>query len=435
MKKLLAMAVAGLVAAAGISSYLGHSLTQQQFDAQVEALRELAPSYRLSVNEAELTRGVFGSDARIALFFDSPDADIPSVTLLLQSSLQYGPVLFTDTGLKLGLVSGRSQLSATGLSTENTEKLEALIGPHLLTGEHWVDFSRQLSASIQVPAFNLSEDGQRLSFAGIQALINSDLDSRQTRANLTLGSLSITTPEGSMEISPSDAQFESTDISNYMAPSRLMLNIPQISANESSTAVSLQGVELALQQSLENGMINVTESLKVTEIQSPLPLTSASASWTFNGINPKGIELWGAIVSQLDANDLDNGSAPLTEQQTRELISALLQPGLEFIQDYQLSTAKGTLKAHLDIQYLGLANGRHPMDIEDPRQLLNALKAQLNISADQAAIMDLPIAPMVSAYVDQGLLIQDQQQLRLEATLVNAELSVNGQPMPLHEWL
>ena len=75
------------------------------------------------------------------------------------------------------------------------------------------------------------------------------------------------------------------------------------------------------------------------------------------------------------------------------------------------------------------------MDIEDPRQLLNALKAQLNISADQAAIMDLPIAPMVSAYVDQGLLIQDQQQLRLEATLVNAELSVNGQPMPLHEWL
>jgi uncharacterized protein YdgA (DUF945 family) len=437
MKKILAVAAIGLVAAAGISSYQGHILAQQSFDAQVELLRTLAPGYRLSVTEAELTQGLFGADARIALLFDAAaaDAQASSMTLLLTSALQYGPLLLTDSGLKLGLVTGKSQLTLQGLPAARAKELEALIGPHLLTADHWVDFSQQLVANIKTPSIEINKDAQQLSFTGIQAQIHSDLDKRQTTADLTLGSFSASGPEGALEISASQALFESADIGNYMAPSRFELNVPQININQPNLTIRLKDVGISLQQSLDNGMISVTETLKVAEIISPLPISGANASFTFNQINPKGIELWSEIVGQFAVPAADQTMPELAPEQARALISALLLPGLEFIQNYQFSTAQGSLDANLSIEYQGLADGLHPMDVEDPRLFLQALKAELNISADQQAIMALPVAPMVAAYVEQGLLIQDQQQLRLDAQLLNGELSVNGKPFPLDNWL
>ncbi|MFT6915529.1 MAG: hypothetical protein ACJAWL_001838 [Motiliproteus sp.] len=432
MKKVLATAAIGLVAVAGISSYQGHQLAQQSFDTQVELLRKLAPGYRLSLTDAELTQGLFGGDVRIALLFDAADAQIPSLTLLLTSTLQYGPLLLTDSGIKLGLVAGKSQLAVRGLSVTNAEKLEALIGPHLLTADHWVDFSNQLVATIDAPGVDIQEDAQQFSFDGIRAEIHSDLDSRQLTADLALGSFSVSSPEGTLAIDSGRALLESADISSYVAPGSLKLNLPQIDFNQPGVAISLKEVSLGLRQTLDNGMLSATETLKVAEIISPLPISAANVSFTFNQINPKGIELWGEVVGQLDAD----GSMPeITPEEGRALISALLQPGLEFIQSYQLSTAQGSLDANLSIEYRGLAAGLHPMDVEDPRQFLQAFKAELDISADQQAIMALPVAGMVAAYIEQGFLVQDQQTLRLDAKLLDGELSLNGKSFPLDSWL
>lgn len=435
MKKVLLGAAIGLIAAAGVSSYMGHTLAQQSFDSQVDALRKLAPAYRLSVAEADLTQGLFGGDATISLFFDSPDPELPSLSLVLQSALHYGPLLLTDRGIKLGLVSGKSHLSVQGLPEADGKKLEALIGPHLLSAEHWIDFSRQLIADVQAPGFDISEQSQQLTFTGIQAQIRSDLNSHQTSAELNLGSLNLNTPDGQLQIVPSQARFESADISNYMAPGRFELNFPQIDVQVSDSSFSVKNAGIAIAQTLEDGRINITETLTLAEIISPLPVSSANASFAFNQINPQGVQLWGDIVSQLDASDPNAGLAEISPQQVRELISALLQPGLQFNQSYQIKMTQGALLANLDIEYQGLADGLHPMDAGDPRLFLNALKAELNIAADQQAIMALPVAPMVSAYVDQGLLIQEPQKLRIHALLSNGELSVNGKPFPLDNWL
>ncbi|MEH6824346.1 MAG: DUF945 family protein [Motiliproteus sp.] len=435
MKKLLFGTAIGLIAVAAFSSYMGHTLTQQSFDRQVETLRKLGPDYRLSVEEADLTQRLFDGDAKISLFFDSPDPQLPSLSLVLQSTLQYGPLLRTDSGIKLGFVAGRSHLSVQGLPEADAKKLQALIGPHLLSADHWVDFSRQLFVDFQSPGFEINEQKQSLAFAGIQAQVRTDLDNNHTTGELNLGRFSLNTPDGHLQVATSKVSFESADIRNYMAPGWFELSFPQIDIQESGSSFSLKNASITVAQSLEDGKINITETINLAEIISPLPISSANASFAFNQINPQGITLWGDILSQLDAIDPNAVLSEISAQQSRELISALLQPGLQFNQSYQLQTAQGSLLASLDIEYKGLADGLHPMDAGDPSLFLNALNAELHVTADQPAIMALPIAPMVSTYVDQGLLVEGQQKLRIHALLRNGELSVNGKPFPLDNWL
>ncbi|MEH6472046.1 MAG: DUF945 family protein [Halopseudomonas sp.] len=431
MKKALAIAGIGLVAAAGFSSYMGRTLSQQAFDVQVEELRKLAPLYLLTLEDAELKQGLFSGEARVSLFFEPPTADQPPMFFVVESALQYGPLMMTDDGIKLGLVAGKSHLTVKGLSESAAEQLEALIGPHLLSATHLVDFNQQLVAELQVPAFDITEEQQRVSFAGVQAQIRSDMTTHTAEGDITIGSLTISVPEGNMDIATSQAQFASSDITDYMAPGQFTLNFPEINVTQPGITSTLQNLAIAVEQTVDDGMINITETLSIANIISPLPVTAASATFEFERLNPKGVELWTEMAAQLGSLDNDAGLPDISSEQTREMVGALLQQGLQFNQRYQLEALDGTLNADLDIEYLGLPDGLHPMDITDPSQFLSAIKAELKFETDQQVMSILPIGPAVPQYVEQGLLLEEEQKLRMTATLVNGELTVNDLPFPL----
>ncbi len=430
MKKLLTVVAIGLLFTATATCYMGRTLSQQAFDQQVAGLKQLTPLTRLRLQGATLEHSLFGGRATIELSLPSAEAGSTAL-LVLESDLQYGPLLKTPQGFTVGMASGQSRLSARGLSDDTAQQLEALISPYLMTAQHRLNFSQQLLIDINIPPIEFAEHGQQLSFSGIQAQLIGHIDTRQAEGNLTIGSFQFNNPKGSIHTAAAQGRLAYANINDPLAPARFDINFPEINLLQSNGGITFKGLGIRIEQQLDNGLLNISETLQVAQIIAPLPVTAASATFEIKQINPLGVTLWTDMLGQTDTHDPATGLPEITEQQFRQLVSALLQPGLQFNQRYDIDALDGNLLADLDIEYVGLPNDLHPLDVSHPRQLIQAISAKLRLEADQQVAMALPIAPALPQYIEQGLVTQELQKLIVNAKLSNGELTVNGQPIPL----
>ena len=431
MKKGLLFALIGLVAIAGFSAYQGRTLSQQTFDQQLVELKKVAPLYRLSVEEATLKHQLFSGQAKVSLFFTPPDDKIPPMFFVMESDIQYGPLLFSDNGIALGLAGGQTRLSVTGLPEDVSAKLEALIGPHLMTADTRVDFAKVMHAEIQTPAIDFSDAQGRFMFDGIQAAYQHDLNSQQIDGSLEIGELTLNTPKLDLKLLAGHGDYQFTRVTELLSPGKFKLLFPELIVSSPDADFNIRGVGLDVEQRLENNQLSVSETLRVDDIVAPIPVTAASATFDFNNINPASIERWSELVTTYGADPEAIELSPPSEQQMRELITLFLQKGVQFNQYYDVDAFGGNVLADLDIEYQGLEDGTHPLDVDNPQRLIAAVDAQLMIEADQQLINATPVAPMVPQYIDQGLIIQQDNKLKLEANLSAGQLVVNGQPFPL----
>ncbi|MEH6649420.1 MAG: DUF945 family protein [Motiliproteus sp.] len=447
MKKWSTITVIGLIALIGLSatfSYMGRTLTQQAFDRQVATLLQTAPLYQLQLVNSNLEHSLFTGTATLELLVvtGQPEPKQP-LTVALNADLQYGPLLFTPDGIQLGLAAGQTQLALQGLDEKTKSELQQLLGTgfdlsRLVTINHSLSFDRQLQLDALIPPIQIQEDNKKLVFEGSQVSSRSDIDSGQTQGTLTVGSVRLNNEHGSVSSATGHGRFDYSDVNDPLATGHFILNLPSIEVNQPAIKLALQGLSLEVEQQQSNGKIDVTESIKIANIDGELPVTAASATYQVKQINPAAVEQWQQLLAQTNQQP----TATPSEAQLRELVSAFMQPGLQFNQSYQVEALDGQLDASLDVEFRGLANGLHPLDITNPRQLIDGLKASLFIETDPQIAMALPIAAQLPQLFEQGIVVEQaiangagQPKLQIKAELNDGQLVVNGQPFPIESML
>jgi len=227
-------------------------------------------------------------------------------------------------------------------------------------------------------------------------------------------------------------------MNDLLAPGMALLVIPALSSGSPYPfSVSNISIDSRVQPSAAGSeQIDIHQSFRVASIQSELPV--ASANWTMN-INEVRSDLirsyYGMIAEIQNAiNTNSTGSSNPIEEYAGEMATIAVQNSLVFNNLVEANAFEGDHSIDLNIDWRGMP-GVTDLDSIEAMQILEVFSFALTVSLDEAAIMRSPLAEMVDPYVQQGYLRIDGGRILMDASLSDAELTVNGETVPLEQFL
>jgi len=132
------------------------------------------------------------------------------------------------------------------------------------------------------------------------------------------------------------------------------------------------------------------------------------------------------LMTQLSA-DGEEMFSPHNMEKLAKLTAKLLadDPLLE-ITDFSVETLEGKIESAMQ-----LSVDKDKFDTSNIMSIMAALKAQANGKAPMPFFTKLGLAPMIDMYVQQGFIIQNENELSFKVNFAQGQLNVNGQVIPL----
>ncbi|WP_426415032.1 DUF945 family protein [Aestuariirhabdus sp. LZHN29] len=433
MKKFSLLLALILVTGAAAMPYFVGTEAEQIYKREVARLNQQAAQSGLENVQHEYQRGLYSSHSRLQFEVRSEQSELDRIVVVIESDISHGPLLSTDSGLATGLYASRDSLFLEDVPQELADFLQETLGDQIATASTLVTFDQQLRSLAQIAAFSYRNQGVQFDFGGAELNLASNLQTDTSSGTLTLLPLSIKDDEGSVELSQGVGEFNVEMVNPSLAVGDFSILFDTLQINTPQLNATLNALSMRTSQRLIDEKLSIEESISIGSIQAPVPLTAASYDLELSQLDPAAVDMWTQLANQFDQQLSENPE--LIEQEVRTLTSRIFQPGLTLNQGLRLDAFGGTVATNLDIRYIGLAGSQHPMDVQDPLLLLDALEADLLMSADEQAVNASPLAGMVDLYLDQGLLTREGDQLQLKGQLRGGQMTLNGQPFPLREML
>lgn len=441
MKKPILYGALGIIAivvaaAAAAPMVIGNGVR----DATMSSILELLPPEtrsQLQITETRFDNGWFSSEGELDIRYIAL-ADQEDLAIRVLFDIAHGPLLFTPDGPRLGLAyaeivpsfsnSVLAQLM-TDLSVELPEvRIDMLAG---------LDQSLQLS--LNMAPFNYSDSTGQLTFAGLNATMNANPD-LSAELNFDMGQLHVEQSSTQMGFTLAGLNLESStqQMNDLLAPSMAMLVIPAISSG-APFPFSLSNISASSQvQPSAAGpqQIDVRQSFRIASIDSDIPVTSVNWTMDINELRGDLVRSYYRMIAEIQSainNNAPTGSNPV-EEYAEEMVTIAVQNSLVLNNLVEANAFDGDHSVNLRIDWRGLP-GVTDLDNIEAMQILEVLSFALSVSLDEAAIMRSPLADMVDPYVQQGYLRIDNGRILMDASLSNAELTVNGETVALEQFL
>ncbi|MCK7596599.1 YdgA family protein [Microbulbifer sp. CAU 1566] len=357
-------------------------------------------------------RGWFGAEALTLL--KGKDGATEAYT-----AIQHGPVLFTHSGPRIGVIYGETRFTGKQLEPALRRQLEAYYGPlgteledSPLLVETLVGTNNRVTNTLHLLPIERNEGDQQIQFKGAQIQIVTDYQGKQQDSYLALGefvrmdghreALYLESATGSFELDPNGA-------------GKLHLTLPLVRANNDSGPLELRNAELDY-----SGELVAARTLKVqTRVELPEIQSATPASALTQQIN----------LPAIGYDDLHHYlySLLLTPSAQRSWPQVFDRP-LQMQQQLDIETANGPMQLQLDVDWKGMPRSRQVQN--DKLFWLDALTGSANINAAEQALMQSPLVLQASTLKQYGLLKSNNGELSMHLQLDRGNLVVNGQPLP-----
>lgn len=432
----LGIIAAALMAAAAAPMVIGNSVRDATMNGMLELLPPESRS-QLQVTETRFDSGWFSSegewDVRYIALADQEDL---AVNLLFDIS--HGPLLFTPDGIRLGLAY--AEIVPSFNSAELTQAMTELsVEFPEVRIDMLADLDQSLHLSVNMEAFNYSDATGQVSFAGLNGsmIANPDLSAE---LQFNMGALQAEQAETRMgfSIAGIDLKSSSQQMSDLLAPSMALLAIPAISSG-SPYPFNISNISVAsrVQPSAAGPeQIDIHQSFSIASIESEIPVSSANWTMDINEVRSDLIRSYYGMIAEIQ-NAIDSNSADSSnpiEAYAGEMATIAVQNSLVFNNLVEANAFDGDHSIDLHIDWRGMP-GVTDLDGIEAMQILEVFSFALNVSLDEAAIMRSPLADMIDPYVQQGYLRIEGGRILMDATLNDAELTVNSETVSLEQFL
>jgi hypothetical protein len=235
-----------------------------------------------------------------------------------------------------------------------------------------------------------------------------------------------------------ELQSETANLSDLLAPSSAQLNIPGLrsigplafNVRDISTNSRLQGSPSGAEQ------IDIYQRLSIASIESELPISSLTWTSEIKEIQNELIRSYYDLLAQLQDEVAVSGATlnPRINELGQELALLLVQHSLVFNNLVEANAYGGAHSVDLAISWGGLADLTN-MAALDRRAVLSALNIQLLVSLDLEAILRSQAGNLIDPFVQQGYIHIDNGRILVTGSLLNGELTVNGEVIPIEQFL
>ena len=399
----------------------------------------------VTITQADFSNGWFTSDAIVIVTIPGlRNSNNEPLTINLDLDIQHGPLLFTSRGPSLGLAYADIVPTVIGLDINELDEFSEQVEVSAFDTDFYLlagfDNSLRLGFGMtEVVLTEIANAGNRLSLDGVESFVTLHSD-RSMEGAFTMGETRLNSTAESLAvlIDSVEYRFRQGDIDELVSDAQGRLSIPLLTST-APLPFEFNGIVLDSTVRLSepgSATIDYSNLLAIENMQWSQPVTAATWYLDIMQLNRQILEDYYLIMQQLQPGAAGS-AAPNANEITRiaeEMSMRLIQESLQLSSRIEVDAYGGDVLMDLQVDWRGIPGVTTIASI-DPGAAINAVDLQLVIDADETAVNQSPLRDLVNAYLRDGTLSSQNGRIRLQASLVDGDLVVNGRSFPLGQFL
>lgn len=397
-------------------------------------LELLPPEVRTQVTilDNNVSSGWLRSDIELAVRFQPLGEQ--AIELHTTMNVQHGPLLFTPTGVRLGLIYA-DIVPLVDSAALNELRAELPFELPELQVNFLLDLRNALQVNVAVAPVSYSGADGQLNFTGIQAQLLTFAD-MSAEFTLQMERLAAQEAGTAFEFNIENLEFttRTEKVYDLLASSSSLFSIASINS-PSPYPVSITNfiVNTRIEPSPEDeARTNIFQRMSIDALNTDLPVSAVNWTSEINDVRSDLLRRYYELAVQIQT-EMDNNGGNITQQASQageELALLLLQNRLAFNNSVTATVYEGEHNIDLRILWHGLPAMRNIFAL-DLNAAMAAIEITLDLSLDLDAVTRSPAADLIDSYIQAGLIELDAGRIISRATFANSELTVNGESMAL----
>ena len=282
----------------------------------------------------------------------------------------------------------------------------------------------------------IEEPTGELRFAGLEGylLANRDLSAA---GFLNLGQITASGDEASFVLEGLAIETETEQINDLLAPSFAMLAVPAIRSNQGN-GFSVNDIQASARISTTPGTsdwLNMEQRVSIAALQISLPLQSLDWQLEVLEVPTSLLRSYSDLAADLQEQLRNNGGNFDAEINAlaQQLGMELLRSPLQINNTTGFGAYNGDHRFSLALDYAGMP-GLTSIAGLNIQTLIAALTVNIDVDLDLQAVLGSPFAGMIDTYVQEGYIVVDSGRVRLQGSLADSQLQLNGEIIPIEQF-
>lgn len=427
MKKIFIAIILIIVAGLIAPKFIG-GVVKTEYKSAFDKLNE---NPAITINSSTFTQNWFNGKSVTEMTIILESQEIDDITIIVEENLSFGPVIFTDEGVKFALNYSEADINFKELVID--EEVSEFINDKLHLSS-LLTYSKNVVAKIVIDEVSKEVDGNNVVSA--KAIGNFMVENnKRFSGDFNWAGLTATTMDESFTISEVKFSVDQTLIAgdfyqgNAISTGDFNFSITSIN-NQDATGkevMTLNNLLISAVSTVTNDLMKINMNYHADKLVSAgQQLQNANLDIVFNGLNINVMQEVNALMTAISGE----GEA-MFKPENMVKISALIEklladdPVIE-IKDFSVQTPEGKIESAMQVSVdKKLFDGANMMSI------MAAVQANANGKAPMPFFAKLGLAPMVDMYVEQGFIIKAEQELSFKVNFAQGQLQINGNVIPL----
>lgn len=427
MKKLVITIVLLIIIALISPKFIG-GVVETEHQSAVDKLNE---NPAITINSTTFTRNWFGGKAITEMTILLHEEEIEDITIVVEENLSFGPVIFTDEGLEFALSFSQADINFKELILD--EEIETFINNKIhLSG--LLTFSKNIVSNIVIDEVSKEVDGNKVASAKATGHFTLENNNR-VYGDFNWAGLTATTSDESFTIGKVNLSVDQTLIAgdyyqgDAISTGDFNFSMSSVVAKDATgnTVFILENMLISAMSAVSNDLMTIKMKYRADKVVSAgQQLENANLDVVLNGLNYKVMQEVSTLITDLSADEEEMFSPENMEKLSALAVKLLADDPMVEIKDFSVQTSEGKIESSMQMSV-----DKKLFDSTNFMSIIPAIKASANGKAPMPFFAKLGLAPMVDMYVQQGLIVQKEQELSFNAKFSQGQLNVNGNIIPL----
>ena len=397
-------------------------------DVVANEVAQLNNNPQISASVESESSGLFSSTAVINV---NSAADATPI-LKIKQTQSYGPVLFTEEGIKLGWYFINADLiPSEELKQEipNTIDANDLFDVHFISG-----FAGSVQGDVYFKGLDFSDNDVQVNISAGEMHVDTDVTFEHLVGNAAWPGMTVTGKnEDGFTMNSVKLDFDQTLISGNLMEGNAIYtgegtySVGDIVFKQANNFFKMENFSVKGVADIENETsMNMAIEMKTDLVNvAGEKFTDSKLNMYFNGMDLDVLKKMGEISQEMQQAAMQGQDVSAYNMQLMNTMMQLAQKGPRIqMKDTQLITEDGMIKADMDIQV-----DQQKMDPNNPMAIMMALNAAFNAEAPEAFFAKKGMSPMIDQWAQMNFLVKEGDTLKVNATYSDGAALLNGQPM------
>ena len=385
----------------------------------------------ITISSTTFTRNWFGGKAITEMTILLQDEEIEDITIIVEENLSFGPVIFTDEGLEFALSFSQADINFKELILD--EEIETFINNKIhLSG--LLTFSKHIVSKIVIDEVSKEVDGNKV--ASAKAIGHFTLENNnRLYGDFHWAGLTATTSDESFTIEKVQFSLDQTLVAgdyyqgNAISTGDFDFSMASVKAKDAtgSTVFTLDNFLINAMSAVSNDLMTITMKYSADKVVSAgQQLENANLDVVLNGLNINVMQEINTLMTELSADGEEMFSPENMEKLSTLTAKLLVDDPMVEIKDFSVQTPEGRIESSMQVSV-----DKKSFDTTNIMSIIPAIKADANGKAPMPFFTKLGLAPMVDMYVEQGFIIQKEEELSFTVNFSQGQLQINGNVIQL----